>query len=34
VFFDISAYNFWDSEPPEDGESSDYGLITSPRYGF
>ena len=33
-FFDISLYESYDSDPPTDGETTDYGIVTSLGYKF
>jgi putative salt-induced outer membrane protein YdiY len=34
LFLDLSLYGSYDNEPPEVGESSDYGIVTSLGYTF
>ena len=34
LFLDISFYGSYDNEPPEEGEKSDYGVVTSLGYSF
>lgn len=34
LFFELSVYYSWDNEPPEEGEKTDYGLVTSLGYTF
>jgi len=34
LFVEISVYDSYDSEPPEDGEKNDYGIVTSLGYAF
>jgi hypothetical protein len=34
LFFDLSFYQSYDSEPPDEGQSSDYGIVTSLGYSF
>jgi Protein of unknown function, DUF481 len=34
LFFDISFYQSYDSEPPSGGETTDYGFVTSLGYKF
>jgi putative salt-induced outer membrane protein YdiY len=34
LFVEISLYDSWDNEPPEDGEKNDYGIVTSLGYTF
>jgi putative salt-induced outer membrane protein YdiY len=34
LFFDLSFYQSYDSEPPEEGQTSDYGIVTSLGYSF
>jgi putative salt-induced outer membrane protein YdiY len=34
LFLEISFYNSYDSRPPEEGENSDYGIVTSLGYTF
>lgn len=34
LFVEISVYDSYDSEPPEDGEKNDYGIVTSLGYTF
>ena len=33
-FFDLSFYESYDSDPPTEGETSDYGFVTSLGYKF
>ena len=34
LFFDISFYESYDSDPPSAGETTDYGIVTSLGYKF
>ena len=34
LFFDISFYESYDSDPPSEGETTDYGIVTSVGYKF
>lgn len=34
LFVEISVYDSYDSKPPEDGETNDYGIVTSLGYTF
>jgi hypothetical protein len=34
LFFDISLYESYDSDPPSGGETTDYGIVTSLGYKF
>lgn len=34
LFIELSLYDAWDSEPPEEGEENDYGIVTSLGYSF
>ncbi len=34
LFVELSVYDSYDSEPPEDGEKNDYGIVTSLGYTF
>jgi len=34
LFFEVSVYGLWDSDPPEEGEKTDYGVVTSLGYSF
>lgn len=34
LFFDLSLYGEYDSRPPDTGEETDYGLVTSLGYSF
>jgi hypothetical protein len=34
LFFDISFYESYDSDPPSGGETTDYGFVTSVGYKF
>lgn len=34
LFLELSLYDTWDSEPPEEGEENDYGIVTSLGYSF
>jgi putative salt-induced outer membrane protein YdiY len=34
LFVEISVYDSYDSEPPEEGEQNDYGIVTSLGYTF
>jgi hypothetical protein len=34
LFFDISLYDSYDSDPPSEGEKNDYGIVTSLGYKF
>jgi len=34
LFFDLSFYGQYDSDPPDSGEDTDYGLVTSLGYSF
>lgn len=34
LFFDLSFYGQYDSEPPDTGQETDYGLVTSLGYSF
>lgn len=34
LFVEISVYDSYDSEPPEEGEENDYGIVTSLGYTF
>ncbi|MBL8201577.1 MAG: DUF481 domain-containing protein [Chromatiales bacterium] len=34
LFVEISVYDSYDSEPPEEGEKNDYGIVTSLGYTF
>jgi hypothetical protein len=34
LFFDISFYESYDSDPPSEGETTDYGVVTSLGYKF
>jgi putative salt-induced outer membrane protein YdiY len=34
LFVEISFYNSYDSRPPEEGETNDYGIVTSLGYTF
>ena len=34
LFFEVSVYGFWDSHPPDAGEKTDYGIVTSLGYSF
>jgi putative salt-induced outer membrane protein YdiY len=34
LFLDLSFYGSFDNEPPEEGEKSDYGIVTSLGYSF
>lgn len=34
LFFELSVYHSWDNEPPEEGEKTDYGIVTSLGYTF
>ena len=34
LFFGVSVYGTWDSRPPDAGEKTDYGIVTSLGYSF
>lgn len=34
LFFELSVYGSWDSRPPDAGEKTDYGIVTSVGYSF
>jgi hypothetical protein len=34
LFFDLSLYDSYDSDPPSEGEKNDYGIVTSLGYKF
>lgn len=34
LFIELSLYDTWDSEPPDEGEENDYGIVTSLGYSF
>ena len=34
LFFDISLYESYDSDPPAEGNTTDYGIVTSLGYKF
>lgn len=34
LFFELSAYGSWDNRPPDAGEKTDYGIVTSLGYTF
>lgn len=34
LFIELSLYDTWDSDPPEEGEKNDYGIVTSLGYTF
>lgn len=34
LFFEISLYETYDTDPPEEGEKNDYGIVTSLGYSF
>jgi hypothetical protein len=34
LFVEISVYDSYDSKPPEEGETNDYGIVTSLGYTF
>jgi putative salt-induced outer membrane protein YdiY len=34
LFFEVSLYGTWDNRPPDEGETTDYGIVTSLGYSF